>query len=153
MALAIDIINGIAKSLEQLGAQNAFNQADTHKLTESLEHLDSSIRECIDGFQETKRIPHIGLARFLNHCKAIKRLLGDGLDKNTTNTLRNVLVNAQMFDKDLETSLENFKPKLLNVLVFGPPIHSLFSSNRAIRKLQDAMSRLDKAAEKIRLAT
>lgn len=151
MALTIDIINGISMSVEQLATQNKIEESKRNDITKILESMDSSICECIEAYRETKRIPYSGLARFLDSCKAIKRMLGDDLDNDTTNTLRNVIVNAQMFDKDLEKSLKNFKPKLLNVLVLGPPIHSFFSSDRAIKKLQDAMNRLDRAAEKIKL--
>jgi len=152
MTLTIDIINGITMSVEQLATQNKIEESDRKDIVKVLSEMSSTINECINAYRESKRIPHTGLAQFLNHSKAIKRLLGDVLDKNTTDKLRNVLLNAQMFDKDLETSLENFKPKLLNVLVFGPPIHSFFSSNRAIKKLQNAIFLLDKAAEKIKLS-
>ena len=152
MALTIDIINGVTKSVEQIATQNKVEDSERNNIVRALNDMSTSIYECIEAYRVSKRIPYTGLAQFLNHSKAIKRLLGDRLDKSTTNTLRNVLLNAQMFDKDLATSLENFKPKLLNVLVFGPPIHSFFSSHRAIKKLQDATIRLDNAAEKLKLA-
>lgn len=150
MALTIDIINGVTTSVEQIATQKKLEESERKNIVKALKEMSSSIYECIEVYRGSKQIPHAGLAQFLNHSKAIKRLLGEGLDKNTTNTLRNVLLNAQMFDKDLEESLKNFKPKLLNVLVFGPPIHSFFSSGRAIKKLQNATIRLDIAAEKIK---
>lgn len=153
MALTIDIINGITKSVEQLAIQNKVEDSERNDIVKTLNELSSSILECLEAYRASNRIPHVGLARFLGHCKSIKRLLGDRLDRNTTNTLRSVLLNAQMFDEDLESSLKNFKPKLLNVLVLGPPIHSFFSSSRAIKKLADAIIQLDKAAEKIKSAS
>ena len=152
MAISTDIINGITGSINHVAAQGDLGEEERIKVLRTLDDINAAIDDCITGFRDTGVVSHLPLARFLNSCKVMKQLLGDDMDKKTTNELRSVLVNAKMFDDDLEVSLGNFKPKLLKVLMLGSPVKSLFSSSRASNKVLGACAKLKQAGEQLSAA-
>lgn len=147
MTIALKIIKGTIGSIER--SQSELSSDDRPRIANCLKDINSALEECVAGFQKTKEVPYQGLAKFLDSCKTMKQILGERMDKTTTNELRSALLHAQMFDKDLSVSLEQFKPKLLKTFLLGAPINWLFGGKKIIAKLETAIQDMKALSESL----
>ena len=150
MTISIEILNGLNLAVNQFRLQGDVDEDKKLSIVLLLEQINEAVTACLDGYKASGEIPPAALAKFLTGCEESITLMGKTLDKTTRINIKSVIAQARIFDDDLEKSLDQYKPRLLKILMLGNSIRSLFISSIAINKVVNALAQLNSTSRQLK---